>query len=72
MSAVRPAASVDCSFEETLRFYMLSRDAGLSIDTNTSRCRWLGESMDYSQAIEGMMFLRDQALTGEGAGVAPS
>jgi hypothetical protein len=73
ISAVRPAVAVDCSFEETLRVYMLSRDAGLSIDASTSRCRWLGESMDYSQAIEGMMFLRDQALlTEEGAAAAPS
>jgi hypothetical protein len=54
-------------------FYMLSRDAGLRIDASTSLCRWLGESMDYSQAIEGMMFLRDQALlTEEGAAAAPS
>jgi hypothetical protein len=71
MSAVRPDVSVDCSFEETLRVYMLNRDAGLDIDASTSRCRWLGESMDYSQAIEGMMFLRDHGLLEEGA-AAPS
>jgi hypothetical protein len=71
MSAVRPDVSVDCSFEETLRVYRLNRDAGLDIDASTSRCRWLGESMDYSQAIEGMMFLRDHGLLEEGA-AAPS
>ena len=26
------------------------------IDASTSRCRWLGERMDYSSAIEGMQF----------------
>jgi hypothetical protein len=26
------------------------------IDANTSRCKWLGERMDYSTAIEGMQF----------------
>jgi hypothetical protein len=27
---------------------------GLTIDERTSRCRWIGDSMDYSQAIEWM------------------
>jgi hypothetical protein len=49
------------SFEETLRIHRLNLEAGLHIDAKTSRCRWLGESMDYSQAIEGMQFLRDRA-----------
>jgi hypothetical protein len=44
----------------------------LSIDASTSRCRWLGESMDYSQAIEGRLFLRDQALLMEEGAAAPS
>ncbi|HUO67191.1 MAG TPA: hypothetical protein VMV37_06630 [Gammaproteobacteria bacterium] len=30
--------------------------AGLTIDARTSRCRWLGERMDYSLAIEGMQW----------------
>jgi len=34
----------------------LNLDAGLSIDARTSRCRWLGERMDYSLAIEGMQW----------------
>jgi hypothetical protein len=33
-----------------------NRDAGLTIDRDTSRCRWLGEKMDYSMAIEGMQW----------------
>jgi hypothetical protein len=32
----------------------LHRELGLTIDSRTSRCRWTGESMDYSQAIEYM------------------
>lgn len=34
----------------------LNVDAGLAIDARTSRCRWLGERMDYSLAIEGMQW----------------
>ena len=30
--------------------------AGSKIDANTSRCKWLGERMDYSSAIESMQF----------------
>ena len=30
--------------------------AGLAIDARTGRCRWLGERMDYSLAIEGMQW----------------
>jgi hypothetical protein len=28
----------------------------VKIDANTSRCKWLGERMDYSSAIEAMQF----------------
>ena len=34
----------------------LNHAAGLAIDAKTSRCRWLGERMDYSLAIEGMQW----------------
>jgi hypothetical protein len=44
-----------------------NRNAGLSIDAKTGRCKWLGETMDYSQAIEGMQFRRDGALEAEQA-----
>jgi hypothetical protein len=30
--------------------------AGSEIDANTSRCKWLGERMDYSLVIESMQF----------------
>jgi hypothetical protein len=49
------------SFEETLRLYMLNREQGLEIDAKTNRGRWGGETMDYSQAIESMQYLRDKA-----------
>jgi hypothetical protein len=56
-----PAATpADAGFEDALHIHALNREAGLAIDAQTSRCRWLGETMDYSQAIEGMQFLRDR------------
>jgi hypothetical protein len=61
----RPTPVPDQSFEETLRLHTLNREAGLDIDAHTSRCRWLGERLDYSQAIEGMQFLRDRAAAAE-------
>jgi hypothetical protein len=33
----------------------------LKIDANTSRCKWLGERMDYSTAIESMQFREEAA-----------
>jgi len=41
--------------------YLLNREAGLNITRETSRCQWLGESMDYSTAIEAMHFLERKA-----------
>jgi len=41
--------------------------AGLHIDPHTSRCRWLGEKMDYSMAIEGMYCLEERAHKVAGA-----
>jgi hypothetical protein len=35
------------------------------IDTQTSRCKWRGERMDYDMAIEGMQF-RDGRATALG------
>jgi hypothetical protein len=37
-----------------------NRTAGLAIDTRTARCRWLGERMDYSLAIEHLIQVRDR------------
>ena len=61
------STSVVDDFEETLRWHMLQRHPELKIDTNTSRCGWRGESMDYNQAIESMQFHRDHALAVAGA-----
>ncbi len=53
------------SFEPTLRSYLNNLDPSLRIDAETSRCRWFGERMDYSLAIEGLQ-ARDR-LTNERA-----
>jgi hypothetical protein len=47
--------------------YARNTEAEVAITAETSRCRWLGERMDYSLAIEGMQFLERQA-----GGAAPS
>jgi hypothetical protein len=39
----------------------LNPDADLTIDAQTSRCKWLGERMDYSMAIESMQFREEAA-----------
>ena len=39
----------------------MTHDPGLSITSETSRCQWRGESMDYSQAIEAMHVLEQKA-----------
>jgi hypothetical protein len=45
----------------------LNRSAGLAIDAQTSRCRWLGERMDYSVAIEGLQWRDANAAAREAA-----
>jgi hypothetical protein len=42
------------SLDECLEIYRQNEQRGLEIDAHTSRSRWLGESLDYSQAIEWM------------------
>jgi hypothetical protein len=44
----------------------LNRAAGIAIDARISRCRWLGERMDYSLAIEGLQW-RDQKAAAQSA-----
>ncbi|HZF31483.1 MAG TPA: DUF222 domain-containing protein [Gammaproteobacteria bacterium] len=44
-------------FERSLQSYMRSRNPDLHIDSRTGRCEWLGETMDYSLAIEGLQCL---------------
>jgi hypothetical protein len=36
-------------------------DSGVTIDAHTARCKWLGERMDYSTAIESMQFREEAA-----------
>ncbi len=52
------------AFEATIRshIHQLNPDPGLKIDAHTSRCKWLGERLDYNTAIEGMQF-REAAAT---------
>jgi hypothetical protein len=57
-----PLQSTYRGFEHSLRDYLKSRDPSLTITAETSRCQWLGESMDYSQAIEAMQFLERKAV----------
>ena len=60
-SAMRAAPRID----ETERFRgivaQLNPDPNLQIDAKTSRCKWLGERMDYSTAIEAMQFRENNA-----------
>ncbi|HVS23190.1 MAG TPA: HNH endonuclease signature motif containing protein [Gammaproteobacteria bacterium] len=59
------------AFEATLRYHCerLNPDPDLKIAAQTSRCKWLGERMDYSTAIEAMQFREEAAKT---AAAAPS
>jgi hypothetical protein len=50
-----------------LRLRTLNREAGLQIDADTSRCRWQGETMNYSLAIEAMHCLEEHARKVAGA-----
>jgi hypothetical protein len=54
--------AVNVGFEENLRDYLRKHEPALSITAETSRCQWLGETMDYSQAIEAMQVLERVAL----------
>lgn len=56
-----PLESTYRGFEHSLQDYMAKRDPSLKITPETGRCRWHGESMDYSQAIEAMQFLEHKA-----------
>ena len=57
-------------FEDSLRLYVLNREAGLAITAETSRCQWHGETADYSQAIEAMRVLEQKAGSGTGVRLA--
>ena len=61
-SPLTPSCS---SFEDCLQDYLRKHEPGLAITPDTSRCQWLGESMDYSQAVEAMQFLERKATAPE-------
>ncbi len=42
--------------------FALNREAGLDIDWRTSRSKWLGETMDYNQAVQAMLQRTPQGL----------
>jgi hypothetical protein len=58
------------SFERGLE--SLNRAAGLAIDAQTSRCRWLGERLDYSLAIEGLQWRDAKAAARPAPSPTPS
>jgi hypothetical protein len=41
--------------------FALNRAAGVAIDWQTARCRWLGERMDYGLAVQALVQRRDLA-----------
>jgi hypothetical protein len=45
-----------------LRDYLTRHEPELSITAETSRCRWLGENLDFSLAIEAMQLLESKAV----------
>ena len=51
----------DVGSGRTFEDYLAKHEPGLSITFETSRCKWFGESMDYSQAIESMQVLERKA-----------
>ena len=51
------------AFDAAIRYHgeRLNPGSGSTIDSGTARCRWLGERMDYSTAIESMQFREEAA-----------
>jgi hypothetical protein len=51
------------AFDAAIRYHgdRLDPASGSRIDANTARCRWRGERMDYSTAIESMQFREEAA-----------
>ena len=57
------------AFDAAIRYHAEQLKSGPEIDETTARCKWLGEPMDYSTAIESMQF-REKAA--KATTVAPS
>ena len=51
------------AFDAAIRYHGERLDPGSEsrIDASTARCRWRGEPMDYSTAIESMQFREEAA-----------
>jgi hypothetical protein len=45
----------------SLQSHLRTLEPELAITADTAKCRWRGETMDYGQAIEAMLFLEHQA-----------
>ncbi len=70
----RGIVSPDAETSDTpIQFHIerLDPGPGVNIDAKTSRCKWLGERMDYSLAIEAMQF-RELNRATAAAPAAPS
>jgi hypothetical protein len=70
-SAPRNAPQVDSAERFRGIVERLNPDPDVKIDANTSRCKWLGERMDYSLVIEAMQFRELNSPTAT-ASAAPS
>ena len=60
-NSLPPITSNYRGFEESLRDYLSKHGQKLSITAETASCKWGGERMDYSMAIESMQFLEQKA-----------
>jgi hypothetical protein len=56
-SSAQPNETGGDPFERSLQSYLRTLKPDLHVDASTGRCRWLGETMDYSFAIEGLQCL---------------
>jgi hypothetical protein len=43
------------------RLFEQNMGLGITIDSQTARCRWVGDRMDYGLAVENLVSLRDRA-----------
>jgi hypothetical protein len=67
-SCVEPNGSLQWRFRgntsapqrSVLALFAFNREVGLGIDSETARCGWVGETMDYGLAIEHLIQVRDR------------
>ena len=71
-NSLPPITSNYRGFEDSLRDYLSKHGQKLSITAETASCKWGGERMDYSMAIESMQFLEQKAAeAGQQSCVSP-